>query len=52
MGELVKEMPLVPLRNFSDKFLTLGDKIVEKVNDFKGYLARGFYFWHCCASEA
>ena len=43
MGELVKEMPIVPLRNFSDKFLTLGDKIVEKVNDFKGYLARGFY---------
>lgn len=43
LGELVKEMPIVPLRNFSDKFLTLGDKIVEKVNDFKGYLARGFY---------
>lgn len=43
LGELVKEMPLVPLRNFSDKILNVGDAIEEKFSDLKDYIAKGFY---------
>lgn len=43
LGELVKDMPFVPLRNFSDKILNVGDAIEEKFNELKDYLAKGFY---------
>lgn len=43
LGELVKEMPLVPLRNFSDKILNVGDAIEEKFSELKDYIAKGFY---------
>lgn len=43
LGELVKEMPLVPLRNFSDKILNVGDAIEEKLSELKDYIAKGFY---------
>lgn len=43
LGELVKEMPFVPLRNFSDKILNVGDAIEEKFSELKDYIAKGFY---------
>ena len=43
LGELVKEMSFVPLRNFSDKFLNFGDKLAEELRDFKDYLVKGFH---------
>ena len=43
LGELVKEMPFVPLRNFFDTFLNVGDAIEEKFSDLKDYIAKGFY---------
>lgn len=43
LGELVKDMPFVPLRNFSDKILNVGDAIEEKFSELKDYLAKGFY---------
>ena len=43
LGELVKEMSFVPLRNFSDKFLNFGDKLAEDLRDFKDYLVKGFH---------
>ena len=43
LEKLVKEMPLVPLRNFSDKFLNFRDKLAEELRDFKDYLVKGFH---------
>ena len=43
LAGLVKEMPLVPLRNFTDKILNLGDAAAEKISTFKDYLAKGIY---------
>lgn len=43
LGELVKEMPFVPLRNFSDNILNVGDAIEEKLSELKDYIAKGFY---------
>ncbi|MBQ9621768.1 MAG: hypothetical protein IJR39_00320 [Treponema sp.] len=39
----MKEMPLVPLRNFSDNILNVGDAIEEKLSELKDYIAKGFY---------
>ena len=36
-------MPLVPLRNFSDTILNVGDSIEEKFSELKDYLAKGIY---------
>lgn len=36
-------MPLVPLRNFSDNILNVGDAIEEKLSELKDYIAKGFY---------
>ena len=43
LGELVKEMSFIPLRNFSDKFLNFGDKLAEELRDFKNYLLKGIH---------
>ena len=43
LGELVKKLPLLPLRTFFDEISNLADSASENFQKYMEYLAKGFY---------